>query len=157
MCALLYSPKAYFKNTRICNLAPAVSMASTSSAVKSGTFSTSRNSCIRDTLEVVLQFARSTKLEPLRRKRNVYSRNNNHVLGQDPLCQYLTCRNWLSTSLFEPLANRGKNRVKGTTLNAYDRRQAAVGLYGDAMLLTEFVGRLCSFVDIRMEFDLVER
>ena len=50
-------------NTRLCNLAPAASMVATSSAVKSGIFSTSKNSCIREALEVVLQFDSSIKLE----------------------------------------------------------------------------------------------
>jgi len=151
----IYSPKRWLRYTLLCNLAPAASMASTSSTVKSGTFSASKNSCIRDTFDVVLQFDRSSKHEWW--KREAFLRNNDCVLGQDPLGQYLSDRDWVTTSLFESLTNGGKNGIEGTILNAHDGRQAAVGCYNNAMLLTEFSDRLCSFPDIWMEFDLAER
>ena len=114
----------------------------------------SRNSCRRDALELVLQFDRSTKFAPCKGK--AYSRKSNRVLGQDPLGQYLTGRNWVIPSFFESLTNGGKNGIDGTIFHAYDGRQTAVRLYNYAMLLREFKNGLCSFVDIWMQFDLVE-
>lgn len=86
-----------------------------------------------------------------------YSRNNNRVFGQDPFGQYLTGRNRLTTSLFESLTNGGENRIEGTIYSAYDGCLTTVRLYNYAMLLTQFMNRLCSLVNIWMEFDLVER
>jgi hypothetical protein len=75
----------------------------------------------------------------------------------DPLGQYLTGRNWVTTRLFESLTNGGENGIEGTIFNTYDGYQTAIRLYKYAMLLTEFKNWLRSLVDIWMEFDLVEK
>ena len=77
-----HSPKRWRRNNLLCNLAPASSMASTSSVVKSGMLSTSKNSCIRDTLDVVLHF-RPCQVKKKRKswKGGLCSRNHNRVLA----------------------------------------------------------------------------
>jgi hypothetical protein len=127
-------------------------MASISSVVKSGTFSTSKNSCIRDTFDVVLQLGQPNK--------NYGRGEHAHVITTAFLARIHfvnTCRDRVTTSLFKSLTNGGKNGIERTILDAYDWGQATVGLDNNAMLLTEFSDRLCSFPNIWMEFDLVQR